>query len=137
MSGRRIRGVSLWRSWYEPDQPIELAPRRSVRFDCPQGHDFAVTMSLTAEVPPTWDCPNHGLKATCRETARNSAAEKPARTHWDMLLERRSLPELQDLLAERIALLRHNRNYDQPNTEVTTNTPARHTNALVVSDERT
>ncbi|HWD79100.1 MAG TPA: RNA polymerase-binding protein RbpA, partial [Kribbella sp.] len=32
--------------------------------------------------------------------------EKPARTHWDMLRERRSISELEELLAERVELLR-------------------------------
>jgi hypothetical protein len=31
---------------------------------------------------------------------------KPARTHWDMLLERRSREELEEILAERLAVLR-------------------------------
>jgi len=31
------------------------------------------------------------------------------RTHWDMLLERRSIPELEELLKERLALLRASR----------------------------
>jgi len=31
---------------------------------------------------------------------------KPQRTHWDMLLERRSIPELEELLDERLDLLR-------------------------------
>jgi hypothetical protein len=31
---------------------------------------------------------------------------KPARTHWDMLLERRTVDDLEELLAERLALLR-------------------------------
>ena len=33
-------------------------------------------------------------------------AIKPSRTHWDMLLERRSIPELEELLEERLELLR-------------------------------
>ncbi len=32
--------------------------------------------------------------------------EKPARTHWDMLLERRSEKELEEILKERLDLLR-------------------------------
>lgn len=39
-------------------------------------------------------------------------AQKPvkaARTHWDMLLERRSVGELEELLAERLDLLRASR----------------------------
>lgn len=34
---------------------------------------------------------------------------KPPRTHWDMLRERRSLEELDELLEERIELLRKRR----------------------------
>ena len=34
---------------------------------------------------------------------------KPVRTHWDMLLERRSIPELEDLLEERLQFLRERR----------------------------
>ena len=34
---------------------------------------------------------------------------KPPRTHWDMLLERRTIPELQELLEERLDLLRAKR----------------------------
>ncbi|MCB1301287.1 MAG: RNA polymerase-binding protein RbpA, partial [Tetrasphaera sp.] len=30
-------------------------------------------------------------------------------THWDMLLERRSIPELEELLEERLTLLRQSR----------------------------
>ncbi len=31
---------------------------------------------------------------------------KPQRTHWDMLLERRTIPELDELLNQRLAALR-------------------------------
>ena len=34
-------------------------------------------------------------------------ASKPPRTHWDMLRERRSIEELEDLLAERLDELRN------------------------------
>jgi len=33
-------------------------------------------------------------------------AEKPVRTHWDMLLERRSIKELEEILTERLEMLR-------------------------------
>ena len=33
-------------------------------------------------------------------------ATKPARTHWDMLRERRSIEELEELLAERLDEIR-------------------------------
>jgi hypothetical protein len=34
---------------------------------------------------------------------------KPARTHWDMLMERRTTAELEELLQERLELLRSGR----------------------------
>jgi hypothetical protein len=34
---------------------------------------------------------------------------KPARTHWDMLLERRTIEDLEEVLAERLAILRAQR----------------------------
>jgi hypothetical protein len=34
---------------------------------------------------------------------------KPPRTHWDMLLERRSIAELEDILAERLEEVRARR----------------------------
>jgi hypothetical protein len=36
-------------------------------------------------------------------------AQRHVRTHWDMLRERRSIPELEDLLEERLVLLRAGR----------------------------
>ncbi|MDD6791149.1 MAG: RNA polymerase-binding protein RbpA, partial [Thermobifida fusca] len=38
---------------------------------------------------------------------------KPARTHWDMLLERRSLEDLEEVLAERLEVLRARRREEQ------------------------
>ena len=43
-----------------------------------------------------------GPEVTPKET-------KHVRTHWDMLLERRSIPELEELLEERLTLLRESR----------------------------
>jgi hypothetical protein len=41
------------------------------------------------------------------------SADKVARTHWDMLLERRSRAELEELLEERLAYLRARRGAGQ------------------------
>ncbi len=52
-------------------------------------------------------CARCGAEALNTSGARpERKAEKPARTHWDMLLERRSVKELEDILAERLELLR-------------------------------
>ena len=64
-------------------------------------------MAAEADIPFTWECPRCGAESRQRDGSEpESKAEKPARTHWDMLLERRSIPELEDILSERLELLR-------------------------------
>ena len=38
------------------------------------------------------------------EETESDESAKPQRTHWDMLLERRSIEELSDLLDKRLAM---------------------------------
>ncbi len=47
------------------------------------------------------------MRPRCCATAHQPEEKKgkPARTHWDMLLERRSTAELEEVLAERLAVL--------------------------------
>ena len=60
-----------------------------------------------ADVPALWECPRCGAEARATSGIEPEVkAEKPARTHWDMLLERRSVKELEDILTERLELLR-------------------------------
>lgn len=54
-----------------------------------------------------WECPRCGAEAlSTAGILPEEKVEKPARTHWDMLLERRSEKELEDILKERLDLLR-------------------------------
>ncbi len=64
-------------------------------------------MSVEADIPATWECPRCGGEGLSVDgIAKEEKVEKPARTHWDMLLERRSEKELEDILKERLELLR-------------------------------
>lgn len=107
MSERALRGSRLGAQSYETDANIEAAPRLDVAYLCPQGHRFVMPFSVEAEVPPTWEC-RCGADAL-REDGQLPEPKKvrPQRTHWDMLLERRSIAELEELLAERLEILRH------------------------------
>jgi hypothetical protein len=68
-----------------------------------------VPFAHDAELPGTWDCRNHGLESQ-RLAARPQAMQvKPPRTHWDMLLERRSIGDLEVLLDEALDNLRARR----------------------------
>lgn len=107
MSERALRGTRLGATSYETDSGIDLAPRQDVDYICANGHQFAMPFSLEAEVPAVWECRVCGAQALRRDSAApEEKSGKPVRTHWDMLLERRSLAELEEVLAERLGVLR-------------------------------
>ncbi len=107
MAERALRGSRLGAQSYESDAGVEMAPRQSITYTCPEGHRFAMPFSLEAEVPDVWECTVCGAEAIRVDGTRPEPKKgKPARTHWDMLLERRSIKELEVLLAERLEHLR-------------------------------
>ncbi len=106
MGERVLRGSRLGTTSYETDRNTDLAPRREVIFDCPEGHETRMPMALDAEVPASWECRTCGAPAVQRDVEAPAAkVGKQARTHWDMLLERRSIDDLEDVLNERLAEL--------------------------------
>ncbi len=109
MSDGALRGTRLGTLSYETDDNVTLAERQKVHYDCSCGKEIALTFSTEAEIPPVWEC-RCGAEALLRGGQwPDRKPEKPARTHWDMLLERRSISELEELLAERLELLRESR----------------------------
>lgn len=106
MSDRSMRGTRLGAQSLESDAGVQPAARQDVTYHCPHGHTIVVPLSVEADVPALWEC-RCGAQAL-REDAQAPAPKptKPPRTHWDMLLERRTTAELEDLLTERLELLR-------------------------------
>jgi len=110
MGERMLRGSRLGAVSYESDRNTELAPRQTREYLCAKGHQFEVPFAVDAEVPTTWECKFDGSVARLvdgNEPEQKKA--KPPRTHWDMLLERRSIAELEDILAERLQEVRTRR----------------------------
>ena len=106
MSDRVLRGTRLGSVSYESDRHTEFAPRLRTAYDCPQGHATEVPFAAEADIPSSWECRICGATALLRNGAPPEEKKgKPARTHWDMLLERRSTAELEEVLAERLAVL--------------------------------
>jgi hypothetical protein len=107
MAERTLRGARLGGQSFEDERGIEFAARQQCGYRCVKGHEFEVTMSVEAEVPAVWECPRCGAEALSTSgISPEEKIEKPARTHWDMLLERRSEKELEVILEERLELLR-------------------------------
>lgn len=106
MAERVLRGSRLGTTSYETDRNTDLAPRHELRYDCPHGHVFTVPLASDAEVPATWECRACGAVALLHDgTLPEAKKGKTPRTHWDMLLERRSIEDLEEVLAERLAEL--------------------------------
>ncbi|HVW80202.1 MAG TPA: RNA polymerase-binding protein RbpA [Mycobacteriales bacterium] len=106
MGERVLRGSRLGTTSYETDRNTDLAPRREVVYDCPSGHETRMLMASDAEVPATWECRSCGVVASLRDgDSVDPKAAKTVRSHWDMLLERRSIADLEDVLNERLAEL--------------------------------
>jgi rubredoxin len=104
MAERALRGTRLGATSYENDRNTDLAPRQEVAF-------------AEAELPANWEC------RVCGATAVTVSGDLPApkkakapRSHWDMLMERRTLADLEEVLAERLAVIRGERGTTHPQT---------------------
>jgi hypothetical protein len=98
-----------------------VAASREVTYRCLVGHDLTMRFSAEARVPQLWECAVHRQNAPLAdpavvEAAGAALAEEFAvatghvpKTHWEHVMERRTVPELEDLLAERLVFLRARR----------------------------
>ncbi|KHL11141.1 RNA polymerase binding protein RbpA [Mumia flava] len=107
MAERALRGARLGTQSFEDERGVEMAPRQDVTYVLPDGKAFTVTMADDAEVPTEWEDPRTGKIGRLADGAEPETKDvKAPRTHWDMLLERRSIPELEEILTERLQMLR-------------------------------
>lgn len=109
MADRSLRGTRLGAFSMESDANVVPSERRITTYVCPHGHRIELPFSIEADVPPVWEC-RCGADARLLDGPEPEVRNvKAVRTHWDMLLERRSIPELEELLEERLTLLRQSR----------------------------
>ena len=107
MADKSLKGRSLGSKSLADGSGVELAARQDIAFVCPKGHQFSITFALEAELPTLWECPRCGADSLRADGVEHQPKEeKPVRTHWDMLRERRSIEELEEILAERLEELR-------------------------------
>src|ERR1700738_1019489 len=102
MADRVLRGSRLGAVSYETDRNHDLAPRQVARYRTENGEEFEVPFADAADTRGTWACRTGMEGALIECVGREPKKVRPPRTHWDMLLERRSVDELDDLLKERL-----------------------------------
>ena len=101
-----MRGTRLGALSYETDAHVAPAERLVISYQCPEGHMTVVPFSVEAEeIPFEWNCRCGRLAERPDVSAPEVKPGRHQRSHWDMLLERRSIAELEVLLRERLALL--------------------------------
>lgn len=112
MADRSLRGMRLGALSLQSDVGVEYSPRNTFHYKTPDGEVTEVNFAAEVEPPETWECRTGVGKLvevdahTSEDPAHN---EKPVRTHWDMLMERRSMDDLEDILQERIDYLHERR----------------------------
>ena len=107
MAERSLRGMSIGAKSLESDDNVDFAARMEVAYVCPRGHRTILPFAEGADIPSDWEC-RCGATAH-REDDKDTPGDdvaKPTRTHWDMLLERRSEDELKTLLDKRLQMHR-------------------------------
>jgi hypothetical protein len=110
MADRTLRGSRLGAVSYETEYGAEPAARNVAAYRCARGHEFSVPFAEEAEIPTTWECRLDGTTGTLIDgPAPETKKTKPARTHWDMLMERRTIKDLEEVLEERLDVLRARR----------------------------
>ncbi|WP_308796279.1 RNA polymerase-binding protein RbpA [Agromyces silvae] len=114
MADRSLRGMRIGSQSLQSEDGVVFADRAEYTYRCEHcSRDTVMTFSTEAELPDSWECRFCGHAATLLVDSRpveiDRSGEKVARTHWDMLLERRTRAELEELLEERLQWLRARR----------------------------
>lgn len=106
MSEPSLRGMRIGSAPSLIERASDLVPRIAYFYTCPAGHEFTIPMATEAEPPAVWDCRCGAVGLRRGEQPPPARAVRTSRSHWDILLERRSLAELETLLDERLTALR-------------------------------
>jgi hypothetical protein len=109
MSDRSLRGMRLGSQSMESEAGVEPAARQTVEYVCEDGERVQVIFAMEADVPTVWHTKTgkKALRVDGGEEEPNK--DKPQRSHWDMLLERRSMEELEVILKDRLNFLKESR----------------------------
>jgi hypothetical protein len=114
MADRSLRGMRLGSQSLQSEEGVVFSPRIVAHYRSGDGSTFEVTFSEEADIPQNWTSPKSGkegvlLEADGTPVEQEKTEAKAPRTHWDMLLERRTRAELEELLQERLVYLRARR----------------------------
>jgi hypothetical protein len=113
MAQQTMRGIRLGAQSLESEIGVNYSPRHKHSYQCSNGHLSEIVFAQDAELPNTWQCKACPSQATLLKDGKLIKLDldelKTPRSHWEMLLERRSKEELEEILQERISYIRARR----------------------------
>lgn len=114
MADRSLRGMRIGAQSLQSEEGVVYSPRSRYTYLCAAcGQETEVVFSAEADAPQTWECKHCGHEARLLigdvPVEVDHSDVKTPRSHWDMLLERRTRAELEELLEERLQYLRARR----------------------------
>lgn len=113
MSEQTMRGMRLGSQSLENDVNVNLADRSRHTFICGAGHVTEIVFAAEAELPESWQCRTCSQLAALVTDGKHVELEvlsnRTGRSHYEMLLERRSTEELEEILQERLAYIKARR----------------------------
>lgn len=108
-----MRGMRIGQQSLETEAGVRLSERQEQMFICANAHETKVVFAADADIPDSWECSSCSKSAIRTVEGKTIEAliadDDGPKTHFDMLMERRSEQELEDLLTERIEMLRAKR----------------------------
>jgi hypothetical protein len=113
MSESTMRGMRLGSQSLENEVGVNFAERQNYEYKCGNGHTTSLVFAADADVPEFWQCRQCSEEAALITNGKYQELEvvhnRPGRSHWEMLLERRTKEELEEILQERIEYVRARR----------------------------
>jgi hypothetical protein len=113
MAQQTMRGIRLGAHSLESEIGVNYSPRNKHSFQCSNSHISELVFAQDAELPNTWQCKSCPEQAVLLADGKLIKLElnelKTPRSHWEMLLERRSKEDLEEILKERISYIRARR----------------------------
>lgn len=121
MSNKQLRGTRLGSISHESEEGVDFVETQTVTFRTEDGEEFSVTFMTGVDLPYDWKSPRTS-KIGRRLDAKGKpivgvdpnapAPLPPTVTHWEQLMKRRTIEELEIILADRIAEGRANGEFD-------------------------